>query len=270
MNSQSDLLHGIISERLKYIDVLLKSGRLDDAEKEITSIKGLNSANPYVLAYDERIQSLKASMDSRPRSVLDTSLGNHEENQNLGAVLEQNSEFAEKRTELSGKTQTRVFVHSTEASRPNVVQTAIENEVSAEPENIGKTNIVLVDDDELLMMALVELFQDNGYSISSFAKAEDALQFLRGHKPDLVLCDVNLNKSAFGGFTLLEKMEKLGHLHNVPFIFMSGLNDEAIIRAGKEAGADDYLTKPIEPDMLLSVVKGKLRKYRQIRKNHSD
>jgi DNA-binding response OmpR family regulator len=93
------------------------------------------------------------------------------------------------------------------------------------------------------------------------------LEYLSQRTPDLVLCDVNLETSGFGGFTLFEKMRKFDHLQNVPFIFISGLNDNAIIMAGKELGADDYLTKPINPDILLSVVKGKLKRYRQMKKN---
>jgi DNA-binding response OmpR family regulator len=160
------------------------------------------------------------------------------------------------------------LVCTAERRPPSVPESSDGMQVSPDPHSRGKALIMLVDDDELLLEALVELFEENKYRTKSFTKSEDALEYVKGHRPDIVLCDVNLRNSSFGGFTLFEKMTKIGHLHNVPFVFMSGLVDEAIIRAGKELGADDYLTKPFEPDMLLSVVKGKLRKYKFAETNH--
>jgi CheY-like chemotaxis protein len=160
------------------------------------------------------------------------------------------------------------WLRSAERQQPKVSGSSNGRRGLPDPGSKGRASIVLVDDDELLLMALKELLEDNKYTTKSFTKSEDALEYFKGHKPDLVLCDVNPQHSAFGGFTLFERMAKLGHMHNVPFMFMSGLLDEAIIRAGKELGADDYLTKPFEPDMLLSVAKGKLRKYKLSEKNH--
>ena len=131
----------------------------------------------------------------------------------------------------------------------------------------GKGSIVLIDDDALLVQALSEFLEDNRFNTRTFTRAEDALGFLKENSPDLIVCDVNLETSTYGGFTLHEKLRKFEHLRDVPFIFLSGLNDTAIVLAGKELGADDYLTKPIEPEALLAVVKGKLKRYRQMKKN---
>jgi DNA-binding response OmpR family regulator len=155
---------------------------------------------------------------------------------------------------------------------PGTPVSQIQNSSTQIPENFqnkskGKASILLIDDDVMLVQALAEFLEDNRYSTKSFTKAEEALQYLKENLPDLVICDVNLETSTFGGFTLHEKMRKFEHLRDVPFIFLSGLNDTAIVLAGKELGADDYLTKPVEPEALLAVVKGKLKRYRQIKKN---
>jgi DNA-binding response OmpR family regulator len=67
-----------------------------------------------------------------------------------------------------------------------------------------------------------------------------------------------------GGFSFYEKIRKFEHLHNVPFVFLSGLTDEVLIRTGKELGVDDYLTKPISEQNLIAVIKGKLKRFSMI------
>ncbi len=268
MKPTTDVTHSVVSERLRFVDVLVKAGRIGDAITEIVAIKQIEPANLYAQAYEERLRTMRPPLVAQAESTPAISV--QYTSSDLSALTSpaiahqvSTQEFVDGVTGQIGD-----FLRSAERKQPKVLDSSDGMRVSPDPHSKGKASIVLVDDDELLLMALVELFEDNKYRTNSFTKAEDALEYVKGHRPDLVLCDVNLMNSSFGGFTLFEKMAKLGHLHNVPFIFMSGLVDEAIIRAGKELGADDYLTKPFEPEMLLSVVKGKLRKYKMIEKNH--
>jgi CheY-like chemotaxis protein len=268
MNHVSNENHGVVSARLRFVDVLVKAGRYGDAIREITEIKQIEPANPYVQAYEERLQTIgspfQAQAECAPANTVQHTSSDRSTPASPGIAHKVTTqELAENVTGCADD-----WLRSAERQQPKVLDSSNWMRVSPDPHSIGRASIVLVDDDELMLMALVELLEDNKYTTKSFTKSEDALEYLKGHKPDLVLCDVNLQNSSFGGFTLFEKMTKLGHLHNVPFVFMSGLVDEAIIRAGKELGADDYLTKPFEPDMLLSVVKGKLRKYKFIETNH--
>ena len=268
MNCTSNENHGIVNARLRFVDVLVKAGRYGDAIREITEIKQIEPANPYVQAYEERLQTIKSPLHAQAESTPAISV--QHTSSDLSALTSPAIAHEVTTQELAENVTGQIddFLRSAERQQPKVLDSSGWMRVSPDPHSIGRGSIVLVDDDELMLMALVELLEDNKYTTKSFTKSEDALEYLKGHKPDLVLCDVNLQNSSFGGFTLFEKMTKLGHLHNVPFVFMSGLVDEAIIRAGKELGADDYLTKPFEPDMLLSVVKGKLRKYKFIETNH--
>jgi CheY-like chemotaxis protein len=268
MNCTSNDNHGIVNARLRFVDVLVKAGRYGDAIREIAEIKQIEPGNPYVQAYEERLKTigspLHAQGECAPASCDEHTSSDQEPPVCPGIAHEVTTqEFA---NNVTGHADD--WLRSAEQQQPKVLDSSDWMRVSPDPHSIGRASIVLVDDDELMLMALVELLEDNKYKTKSFTKSEDALEYVKGHKPDLVVCDVNLRNSSFGGFTLFEKMTKLGHLHNVPFVFMSGLIDEAIIRAGKELGADDYLTKPFEPDMLLSVVKGKLRKYKFIETNH--
>ena len=85
--------------------------------------------------------------------------------------------------------------------------------------------------------------------------------------PDLIMSDINLDTSTMGGFSFYEKVRQLEHLYHVPFVFLSGLTDEGMIRYGKALGADDYLTKPFSNDLLLDTIKGKLKRFQKLRKN---
>jgi CheY-like chemotaxis protein len=268
MNRPSNENHCIVSMRLKFVDLLVKAGRYGDAIREITAIKQIEPTHPYVQAYEERLLTIGSPLHTRVECTPAATVEHTASNQNAPASPRIAHEVTTQEFANTVAGHAEEFLLSAERRQPTVIDSSDGLRGSPNPHSMGKAGVVLVDDDELLLMALVELLEDNKYRTKSFTKSEHALEYVEGHKPDLVLCDVNLQGSSFGGFTLFEKMTKIGHLHNVPFIFMSGIVDQAVIRAGKELGADDYLTKPVEPDMLLSVVKGKLRKYKFTETNH--
>ncbi len=269
-NPESDLIKSIVSERLKHIDGLVKAQKIDEAVTEITEIRKLDAKNPYALAYEERIKTLQQTLKSQPaRTPFNpTPLGSELRKEGPPQV-KNNNQSAQSSAQAGPVVATNREMYSI---APGTTISQIQNsfkqvlpDLQKKPK--GKANILLVDDDMLLVQALAELLEDNRYSTKSYTRAEEALEYLKGNSPDLVICDVNLETSTFGGFTLHEKMRKFEHLKDVPFIFLSGLSDTAIVLAGKELGADDYLTKPVEPEALLSVIKGKLKRYRQIKKN---
>ncbi|MBI3112591.1 MAG: response regulator, partial [Ignavibacteriales bacterium] len=82
---------------------------------------------------------------------------------------------------------------------------------------------------------------------------------------DIIISDINLETSTMGGFTFYEKVRELEHLQEVPFIFLSGLSDEVLIRTGKELGVDDYITKPFSDETLIATIKGKVKRFKQLK-----
>ncbi len=127
--------------------------------------------------------------------------------------------------------------------------------------------IILIDDDVRLLNVVTESLREAGYDVKSYTTSDDAYQYLKAETPDLIISDINLETSTMGGFTFYEKVRELGHLHDVPFIFLSGLADEILIRTGKELGVDDYLTKPFSDETLLATIKGKLKRFKQLRES---
>lgn len=119
---------------------------------------------------------------------------------------------------------------------------------------MGK-HILVVDDDTLLRRSLGLQLEQAGYRASSAATAEDALALARRDRPDLVLLDIGLP-----GMDGLEAMRRLQQDMDVPVILVSARRRELDTILGLELGADDYITKPFNADVLLAHVKAVLRR----------
>ena len=116
-------------------------------------------------------------------------------------------------------------------------------------------HILVVDDDSLLRRSLALQLQQTGYRTSSAATAEDGLAIAQRDRPDLVLLDVGLP-----GMDGLEAVRQFKQLGDLPVIFLTARRRELDTILGLELGADDYITKPFNPDVLLARVKAVLRR----------
>jgi DNA-binding response OmpR family regulator len=116
-------------------------------------------------------------------------------------------------------------------------------------------HILVVDDDELLRRSLAFNLEKAGYRPSTAASAEDALLLARRDPPDLILLDIGLP-----GMDGLEALRELQRKVGTPVIFLSARRRELDQVLGLELGADDYVTKPFDLDVLLARVKAVLRR----------
>lgn len=141
----------------------------------------------------------------------------------------------------------------------------LEAEILAETRSgLQPATLVVIDDDIKLLNLVSEILREANYSVLTFSTSDDAYTYLKKNSPDMIISDINLETSTMGGFTFYEKIREMDHLHNVPFIFLSGLTDEVLIRTGKELGVDDYLTKPFSDETLLATIKGKLKRFKKL------
>jgi CheY-like chemotaxis protein len=144
----------------------------------------------------------------------------------------------------------------------------IESKVLSEfGEHEDKPMLYVIDDDENTLGMIVRVLEGGGFTVQAYNTSDEALTGLKNDMPSLIISDINLETSTIGGFSFYEKVRQLHHLSLVPFIFLSGMTDEGMVRYGKGLGADDYLTKPFSGDMLVDTVKGKLKRYKQIKHN---
>ena len=126
--------------------------------------------------------------------------------------------------------------------------------------------IYVVDDEDEFLSILVHVLENADFRVKAFNTSDDALIALQTESPSLIISDISLETSSSGGFAFYEKIRQMDHLLDVPFIFLSGLSDEGMIRYGKGLGADDYLTKPISNDTLLDTIKGKLKRFKSLKR----
>jgi DNA-binding response OmpR family regulator len=116
-------------------------------------------------------------------------------------------------------------------------------------------HILVVDDDTLLRRSLGLQLDQAGYRTSTAASAEDALGLARRDQPDLILLDVGLP-----GMDGLEALRHIQSEMDVPVIFVTARRRELDEILGLELGADEYITKPFNPDVLLARVRAVLRR----------
>lgn len=115
--------------------------------------------------------------------------------------------------------------------------------------------ILLVDDDALMRRSLAFHLEHAGYQVQTAANAEDALAIVRHSPPTLVLLDIGLP-----GMDGLEALRALKAQHSVPVIFLTARRRELDEVVGLELGADDYITKPFDVDVVLAHIKAVLRR----------
>ncbi len=119
-------------------------------------------------------------------------------------------------------------------------------------------HILLVDDDALLRRSLAYNLERAGYRTSAAATGEDALRSAEHDPPDLVLLDIGLP-----GMDGLDVLRRLQQTLAVPVIFLTARRQELDEVLGLELGADDYVTKPFDLNILLARIKAALRRSKQ-------
>jgi DNA-binding response OmpR family regulator len=117
------------------------------------------------------------------------------------------------------------------------------------------SHILLVDDDALLRRSLAFNLEQAGYRVSTAASAEDALALAQRDPPQLVLLDIGLP-----GMDGLDALRYFDAQVGVPVIFLTARRRELDEVLGLELGADDYITKPFDLDVLLARIKVVLRR----------
>lgn len=130
-----------------------------------------------------------------------------------------------------------------------------------------RKKILCIEDEKLLLEDLKEELDEAGYEVLTAGNGQEALECLATQTPDLIICDVMMPNMS--GPEVLEHIRKdRPQLTRVPFIFLTALATREDIIQGKKLGADDYLTKPLDFDMLLATVESRLNEVERINHAH--
>lgn len=127
--------------------------------------------------------------------------------------------------------------------------------------------ILVVEDEDALRRDIIEELQEAGYDTLAARDGTDAMDLLAAAAPDLVLCDITM--PGLDGYDVLHALRKLRpELSTVPFVFLTALSDPYEIVEGKRRGADDYLVKPVDYDLMLATIAARLRQVDRLRTHH--
>lgn len=124
--------------------------------------------------------------------------------------------------------------------------------------------ILCIDDEVALRRDISMLLQGEGYDVIEARDGAEGLALIRQRRPDLVLSDITM--PAMSGLQLLDAVKRLSlEFADMPFIFMSARTERDQIAEGYRIGVDNYLTKPIDFDVMLAMVRSQLDHARRIR-----
>ena len=117
--------------------------------------------------------------------------------------------------------------------------------------------ILVVDDDILVLEALEELLKSSGYEVRVATRGQEALEILEKEHFDLLILDVVMPKMT--GFDVCCEVRKRDDtMSTVKIIMLTAKTDERSDEIRKECGCDLYLTKPIDPDRLMELIRNTL------------
>ena len=126
--------------------------------------------------------------------------------------------------------------------------------------NNSDIKILLVDDEPDILEIVGYNLKNEGYLVYTASNGVDALKSAKKITPNLILLDIMMPE--MDGIEACEKIRAIKSLENTLIAFLTARNEDYSQVAGFEAGADDYITKPIKPKVLVSKVKSLLRRLK--------
>ena len=121
-----------------------------------------------------------------------------------------------------------------------------------------RKKILCIEDDRETAGLIAEELLDRGYEVTVAHDGREGLAAILRTMPDLVLSDISM--PAMSGFELLERLTAPApSFSNMPFVFLTALTDRDNELKGRQLGADDYVTKPIDFDRLVMIIEARLK-----------
>jgi two-component system phosphate regulon response regulator PhoB len=118
--------------------------------------------------------------------------------------------------------------------------------------------LLVIEDEEDILELLTYNLKREGYEVQGAASGEDGLEKARRKRPDLILLDLML--PGLDGLAVCRALKSGPDTRDIPIIMVSAKGEEADVVVGLELGADDYVTKPFSPRLLLARIRAVLRR----------
>jgi DNA-binding response OmpR family regulator len=126
----------------------------------------------------------------------------------------------------------------------------------------ASATILVVDDHQNVLDLIVRMLETQGYRALAAHDGVEALSLLESQRVDLIVTDISMPR--MNGYQLYARVTENPEWVTIPFIFLTARALDSDVRYGKELGVDDYVTKPFQREDLLAIVRGRLRRARQL------
>lgn len=117
---------------------------------------------------------------------------------------------------------------------------------------MAKARILAVDDSATILEMIKAILESGGYEVITASDGNEALVTAREHSPDLILLDVML--PGLDGYRVCRLLKFDQKYKHIPIIMLTAKSEEQAMVTGLRTGANQYLTKPVEPERLLAAV----------------
>jgi two-component system phosphate regulon response regulator PhoB len=123
---------------------------------------------------------------------------------------------------------------------------------------MAKQNVLVVDDEKDILELVEYNLTKNGYSVLCASTGEEGLELARAKLPDLVVLDLML--PGLDGLDVCKMLKSTEKTQKIPVVMLTARGEEPDIVAGLELGAEDYVTKPFSPRVLVARIRAVLRR----------
>jgi two-component system, OmpR family, alkaline phosphatase synthesis response regulator PhoP len=123
---------------------------------------------------------------------------------------------------------------------------------------MAREHILVVEDEEDIQELVRYNLAKEGYRVTCIASGEEGLKAAKSNPPDLVLLDIML--PGLDGLELCRLLKADAKVQHIPIVMLTAKGEESDVVAGLELGADDYVTKPFSPRLLIARLRAVLRR----------
>jgi two-component system alkaline phosphatase synthesis response regulator PhoP len=128
--------------------------------------------------------------------------------------------------------------------------------------NMNTTKKILIADDEPDILEILQFnLQQEGYEVVTAKSGDDAIEKAKKHHPDLIMLDIMMPGKT--GIEVCTQLRMMPEFKKTLIVFLTAMSDEGTEIKGLETGADDYLTKPVSPKVLVSKINSLFRRLQK-------
>ena len=133
---------------------------------------------------------------------------------------------------------------------------------------MAKESILVIEDEQDILALIRYNLEKEGYGVFAVTSGEAGLDAARANLPDLILLDLML--PGLDGFEICKILKADAHTAPIPILMLTAKGEESDIVTGLELGADDYITKPFSPKVLVARIRTVLRRQSKGEKGHKE